>query len=239
MPTGVYKRIKPSHRKGVSHSDKTKFKMSLAKIGVFVGNKSPLWKGGRPKCLDCNKQLVSYSSTHCKKCSGIIRKSKHYSFKRTQTFKDNLSRYSKLIGRTPPSFKDKHHSKEIKERLSEWHIENPNLKFKDTKIELKIEAELKRLGIKYQKQVPLCKKAIVDFYIPEQKIVIQADGCYWHGCPIHFPKGVKGRDMDRDERQNKVLITNGFDVHRFWEHEINKSVEECINKLNIKQCQTI
>ena len=54
------------------------------------------------------------------------------------------------------------------------------MKRKDTSIELKMERELKRNNIYYQKQVPLCKIAIVDFYLSEQKIVIECDGDYWH-----------------------------------------------------------
>jgi len=104
-------------------------------------------------------------------------------------------------------------------------IGNPNRKFKDTNIELKVEAELQRRNINYQKQVPLCKIAIVDFYLPEYRIVIQCDGDYWHSLP---------KQKEKDIRQDTVLTFNGFNVYRFWEHEINKSVKECINRLCLK-----
>ena len=32
-------------------------------------------------------------------------------------------------------------------------------------------------------------------------------------------------------QQDKVLTFNGFNVYRFWEHEINNSVKNCINKI--------
>lgn len=35
-----------------------------------LGKDSPTWKGGLPKCIDCNKLLSSYVSIRCKKCSG-------------------------------------------------------------------------------------------------------------------------------------------------------------------------
>ena len=113
-------------------------------------------------------------------------------------------------------------SEKARKKMSEAKINHPNKKFKDTGIELKMEAELKRRGINYQKQVPLCKVARVDFYLPEYRIVIQCDGDYWHN-----KLGVK----ERDERQDKVLIFNGFNVYRFWEHEINKSVEQCLDQI--------
>jgi G:T-mismatch repair DNA endonuclease (very short patch repair protein) len=54
------------------------------------------------------------------------------------------------------------------------------IRHKDTKIELKVEKELKRRNINYQKQISLYPRAMVDFYLPEYRIVIQCDGDYWH-----------------------------------------------------------
>jgi DNA mismatch endonuclease (patch repair protein) len=118
-----------------------------------------------------------------------------------------------------------------KKHLSEFQIAHPNKHFKDTSIERKIEAELKKRGLKYQKQIPLCKVAIVDFLLKEINTVIQADGCYWHGCPEHYPNNIKTKEKDKNK--DMILGLNGYKVIRFWEHEINKSVEECIDKILI------
>lgn len=88
--------------------------------------------------------------------------------------------------------------------------------------------ELQKRCIKYKKQVLLCKTAIVDFILLDYNIVIQCDGCYYHNCPIHHPDKYIGR-RDRDLKQDEILISNGYMVYRFWEHDINKSPEECIN----------
>ena len=124
-------------------------------------------------------------------------------------------------------------SEEFKAKDRAWQVAHPQKHFKETKIELKVEAELKRLGIIYQKQVPLCKVARVDFYIPAQKIVIQADGCFYHNCPTHCPENYVGR-REKDAIKDKILTENGFDVYRFWEHEINKSVENCISRIKLE-----
>lgn len=147
----------------------------------------------------------------------------------SDTVKKNMSKA--LIGNTHTlghTLTDSH-----KRKISEWQVTNPNKKFKDTGIELKIEAELIRRGVNYQKQVPLCKIARVDFYLPEYRIVIQCDGCYYHCCPIHYPNFYKDK-KERDVKQDAVLTFNGFNVYRFWEHEINESVENCINKIKLK-----
>jgi len=36
--------------------------------GSLKGSKSYLWKGGRPKCLDCGKQLKAYDAKRCRRC---------------------------------------------------------------------------------------------------------------------------------------------------------------------------
>lgn len=133
-------------------------------------------------------------------------------------------------GKKRPAFSEK-----WKNNIREYVLSHPNRVFKDTKIELKIEEELKKRGIVYEKQVPLCKIALVDFYLSDYKIVIQCDGCYYHNCLEHYPNEHKESRI-RCSGQDVVLKSNGFKVYRFWEHEINKSAEECINevfKLNI------
>jgi DNA mismatch endonuclease (patch repair protein) len=120
-------------------------------------------------------------------------------------------------------------SVEHKRKIREWHINNPNKVFKDTKIELKMEVELKRQDINYEKQIPLCSVAIVDFFLPKYEIVIQCDGCFWHGCPIHNLNWIKNKE--RNANQDKILKENGYIVYRFWEHEINENVKECVNKI--------
>lgn len=43
-----------------------------------TGNKSSTWKGGKPKCLDCNKQLIRYNAKRCKSCSAMGQLSNHW-----------------------------------------------------------------------------------------------------------------------------------------------------------------
>lgn len=124
----------------------------------------------------------------------------------------------------------KRYSEETNNKKRIWSINNPNRKFKNTKIELKIEEGLKKRNINYQKQVPILDIAIVDFCLPDNKIIIECDGCYWHGCKIHKPKG---KDTHKNDiKKDKEMRLNGYTVYRFWEHEINESVEKCLNKLS-------
>jgi len=200
-------------RKGEKMSEEQKNKILLSRKGYKHSDetkeklkKAHLGKKRGPHSVD-HKEKISKSN-----------KGKH----------DNSGVKNPMYGKPSPNT-GKKASEVTKQKMREWRIANPNRKFKDTKIELKIEEELRKRGINYEKQVPLCKIAIVDFYLPEYRIVIQADGCYWHGC-LCRSDSIKDH-CDKDKKQDLVLTFNGFNVYRFWEHEINESVEGCINRL--------
>ena len=113
----------------------------------------------------------------------------------------------------------KRRSEETKQKMRIYRLNHPNRTYKDPHIERKMEGFLKALGIEYQKQVALHNIACVDFYVHSKRLVIQCDGCYWHGCPEHKP--ARNHVRERDARQDKALGEKGLIVLRFWEHEIN------------------
>lgn len=75
-----------------------------------------------------------------------------------------------------------------------------------------------------------------DIIFPKYKTAIFIDGCFWHKCHEHFKepatrkkfwvKKIDG-NVKRDNEINKILITEGWTVLRFWEHEIEKDINEC------------
>lgn len=189
--------------------------------GIY--KRKPLTKEHRK---NISKSLTNriFSENHKKNLS-ISNTGKHP----TQEALENLSKSH--LGQIPwNKNKTGVYSKETLESMSKNKIEHPNKVFKDTKIELKVEEELKKRGINYKKQVSLCSIAIVDFYLPEYKIIIEADGCYYHNCPIHGSGEIKNCTK-KDKNKDLILISNGYNIYRFWEHDINKSVEKCINTI--------
>ena len=84
--------------KGKTRSDETKKKLSLANLGKKysaevnkkkgkVGHKkyydssgenNPFWKGGKPKCIECGKQLGGYQATRCKSCANKMEKNRFW-----------------------------------------------------------------------------------------------------------------------------------------------------------------
>jgi hypothetical protein len=54
----------PNRKSPPPVSEETRRKQSEAR----KGEKNHSWKGGKPKCIDCGKQLTSYSAKKCKGC---------------------------------------------------------------------------------------------------------------------------------------------------------------------------
>lgn len=70
-----------------------------------------------------------------------------------------------------------------------------------------------------------------DFVFPDKKIVVFADGCFWHGhhCRNITPKQnasywdkKRQRNIERDQKINQDLELRGWTVLRFWECDIKK-----------------
>lgn len=105
---------------------------------------------------------------------------------------------------------------------------------KPTKIEVKMEEFLKRERIEYVKNYKI-KGFLVDFYLSKYNLVIECDGDYWHANP-EFVKDKEltqsqVKNIDRDNRKNKMLMKEGINLLRFWEREINNHFNSVENKI--------
>jgi len=90
-----------------------------------------------------------------------------------------------------------------------------------SKIEIIMENELQKRNIEFYSECIILNRYRADFLI-EDFLVVECDGDYWHNLP-----GIQKKDKIRDVNMRK----NGFEVLRFWEHEINNNVCECIKKI--------
>ena len=118
----------------------------------------------------------------------------------------------------------KKHSKESIQKMRESRRKQV-LPLKNTKIERITQIALSLEGIEYQKHISF--KMLDGTYHPvdlfiKPNIVIECDGDYWHNRP---------EMIVRDELVNKSLKSQGLIILRFWEHEINKSVDKCIERV--------
>jgi DNA mismatch endonuclease, patch repair protein len=109
---------------------------------------------------------------------------------------------------------------------------------KNTKIELKLRSELWREGLRFKIHYDLPGKPDIVFLT--KRLAIFVDGDFWHGYDFKNLKPKLKNDfwlnkitknMQRDEAVTSTLTENGWKVLRFWEHDINNNLDNCVNKI--------
>ncbi len=101
----------------------------------------------------------------------------------------------------------------------------------ETRPEKMLRSRLHRLGLRFRKNCrPLPElKISADVVFPRQKVCVFVDGCFWHGCSVHFraPRSNTAwwrekiaDNRTRDNRQNQTLSKHGWLVLRYWEHNL-------------------
>lgn len=79
-----------------------------------------------------------------------------------------------------------------------------------------------------------------DIIFPEKRVTVFLDGCFWHGCPAcgHIPKSNTlfwtakiDSTKQRDYRNTRRLSGLGYQVLRFWEHELKNDLGACVERL--------
>jgi len=117
---------------------------------------------------------------------------------------------------------------------------------KDTRPELALRRALWRRGLRYRvamKTLP----GKPDIVFTKAKIVVFCDGDYWHGhnwalrgipsleeelagYSEYWQKKIR-RNMERDKKNTAKLESDGWLVLRFWESEIKKNQEKCVEEI--------
>lgn len=101
---------------------------------------------------------------------------------------------------------------------------------RDTTAELVVRRLVHARGLRYRvnaRPEPDLRRT-ADMLFGPAKVAVFIDGCYWHGCPVHFRApatnveywsrkidGNRERDLDTTAR----LEERGWRVLRFWAHE--------------------
>ena len=115
------------------------------------------------------------------------------------------------------------------------------IRSKDTSIELRLRKALWERGIRYRKNY----KELIgkpDIAITKYRIAIFCDSDYWHGYDWeNRNQRIKSnreywipkieRNMARDKEVNKALSRDGWTVLRFWEWQIKKQLDVCVEEI--------
>jgi DNA mismatch endonuclease, patch repair protein len=82
-----------------------------------------------------------------------------------------------------------------------------------------------------------------DFYFESANLAIFVDGCFWHGCRKcgHIPKTNQAfwalkieRNRGRHRKVALMLRNEGIGVIRFWEHQLQWNVLECVRRIQAR-----
>ncbi len=102
-------------------------------------------------------------------------------------------------------------------------------------------------GVKGWRMHPKGLPSVPDFCFPHKKMAIFVDGCFWHGCRKCYrrPKTSCGywdkkvfTNIRRDRLKRAGLQRMGWIVIRFWEHEVKKSPQNCVEKIFKLSCRS-
>ena len=113
------------------------------------------------------------------------------------------------------------------------------IRSKNTKVELKMRDLLKGSKIRFEMHAALA--GTPDFLVAD-KVAIFVNGDFWHGYDYKNGRVPKQkywrekieRNMARDRRVQGKLRSQGYSVLNFWEHDVNRSPEKCLGRIERK-----
>lgn len=224
------------------HSLKTRQAISIKKKEWFRQHPTPTgWKHS-DETREKIKQVLKRRFPNGRPInSGCFKKGNHndYEFKKGHVVTEEIR---KKISDSSKGRKHSHESikkfiqkvkgrKYPKEQFPNWGFRANRLEFtlpvKDTKIEVKIQNYLKLLHIEFKTHYYISEinhGYQCDILIPTAKLVIECDGCYWHGCPTCNRKinEYQNQQIKEDAIRTKELNEIGYKIIRLWEHDIKK-----------------
>lgn len=103
-------------------------------------------------------------------------------------------------------------------------------KRRNTRCELGVRLALHNAGFRYRLD---CRPHLdfrrrADIVFRQAKVAVFVDGCFWHGCPLHWKmpkrnaswwKNKIARNVARDADTTAFLEHQGWRVLRIWEHD--------------------
>lgn len=122
------------------------------------------------------------------------------------------------------------------------HHAMSRIRSKDTKAEIMLRKALWKKGLRYRKNYAALPGK-PDIALTRRKIAIFVDGDFWHARGHQDSPGEQidtnkdywrkklARNVERDREVNDELTAAGWLVLRFWESDIRKDLDGCVEKI--------
>jgi len=112
------------------------------------------------------------------------------------------------------------------------------VKLKDGPLERLIQRELRKIGLRFQRNYKRLKGS-PDIVFPEKKVAVFIDGDFWHGWRLpawehklsKFWRSKLRANRRRDQRNFRRLRSANWTVIRLWEHDIRGHRNRCIDRI--------
>lgn len=110
---------------------------------------------------------------------------------------------------------------------------------RNTKPERQLRSALWAAGLRFRihAATPVGRPDVV---FPGRKLAVFIDGCFWHGCPLHYVRPRSRTEhwetklrvnVDRDRSQTLELERLGWRVVRVWEHAVYEDLPEVVQQI--------
>lgn len=113
------------------------------------------------------------------------------------------------------------------------------IRAKNTSPEIKLRRAAWSIGLRYRLHYRIGRFK-PDLVFIKKRVAIFIDGCFWHHCPLHgvMPKGnhafwkqkIDG-NVARDRETTIRLVSEGWEVLRIWEHEVDEDPQSCAQRI--------
>ena len=96
--------------------------------------------------------------------------------------------------------------------------------------EIRLAAMLQSSGILGWRRHARVAGSFPDFAFPLHRLAVFVDGCFWHGCPIHFRppssnRAYWGPKMEGNRARDRAISARlgeaGWRAMRIWEHDLD------------------
>ena len=109
----------------------------------------------------------------------------------------------------------------------------------NTEPETVLRSALWKRGLRYRvhAKTPVGRPDVV---VASKKLAVFIDGCFWHGCPLHYVRprtrdefwsAKLAENLARDMRQVDELEALGWRVVRVWEHEVFTNLDGVVDRI--------